>query len=192
MGHPARAATLILTSVVLVACADASRPTGPTATPSLARQSGEDHERQVAMMDACDPTTFDAAVGPGTCVRNGGVTFQQFIAQLQTHGSVGAWHFAPPDLEVEVGATLVAVNRGGEVHTFTEVEHFGGGIVPSLNALSGDPVPVAECLALESDDFVPPGGTDRDDVDEPGTELYQCCIHPWMRTVVHAHAHHGA
>jgi hypothetical protein len=21
-------------------------------------------------------------------------------------------------------------------------------------------------------------------VDEPGTELYQCCIHPWMRAVV--------
>jgi hypothetical protein len=71
------------------------------------------------------------------------------------------------------------------VHTFTEVEHFGGGIVPQLNALSGNPAPAAECLQLKPDDFVPAGGTHRDDVTEMGTELYQCCIHPWMRTVVH-------
>jgi hypothetical protein len=72
------------------------------------------------------------------------------------------------------------------VHTFTEVEAFGGGFVPELNALSGNPVPAPECLALDPDDFVPPGGTYSDEVEEPGTERYQCCIHPWMRATVSA------
>jgi hypothetical protein len=34
--------------------------------------------------------------------------------------------------------------------------------------------------------FVPPGGTYTDEVEEEGSELYQCCIHPWMRTVMTA------
>jgi len=50
-------------------------------------------------------------------------------------------------------------------------------------------VPAPECLALQPDDFIAPGGTDRDDtITAPGTTLYECCIHPWMRTVVHAHS----
>jgi len=47
-------------------------------------------------------------------------------------------------------------------------------------------VPAPECLALTPDDFVPPGGTHREVVDEAGTELYECCLHPWMRAVVTA------
>jgi hypothetical protein len=81
---------------------------------------------------------------------------------------------------------LLAVNRGGEEHTFTEVEAFGGGIVPDLNVLAGVPDPAPECLAVTPTDMVPPGGSTTDDVEEEGTELYQCCIHPWMRTVVTA------
>jgi hypothetical protein len=69
---------------------------------------------------------------------------------------------------VKVGQTLLAANRGGEVHTFTEVEKFGGGIVPDLNALSGNPTPAPECLTLAPDDFVPPGGTYTDEIDEKG------------------------
>ena len=73
------------------------------------------------------------------------------------------------------------------MHTFTEVAHFGGGIVPLLNQLSGNTVPAAECLNLEPDDFVAPGATyaEEEPLDEEGTEHYQCCIHPWMRTEVH-------
>jgi hypothetical protein len=75
------------------------------------------------------------------------------------------------------------------VHTLTEVEEFGGGIVPLLNQLSGNNQVAPQCIALEADDFIPPGGFDADDeVEEAGTELYQCCIHPWMRTVVHGKA----
>lgn len=72
----------------------------------------------------------------------------------------------------------------GEVHTFTEVDHFGGGMVPLLNTLSGNPTPAPECLALAPTDFVPPGGTFTVNEDDAGVEHYQCCIHPWMRTTV--------
>ncbi len=75
------------------------------------------------------------------------------------------------------------------MHTFTKVAQFGGGIVPVLNQLSGNLVPAPECVALQPDDFVAPGAADRDDIiSAPGTTLYECCIHPWMRTVVHAHS----
>ena len=96
------------------------------------------------MMDACDPDTFNApppaGIGPGTCVRSGGVQFATFLEQLGKHGTIGAWHFAPPDTSAAIGQVFVAMNRGGETHTFTEVETFGGGIVPPLNALSHNPV----------------------------------------------------
>jgi plastocyanin len=137
------------------------------------------------MTDACDPATFNAAVGEGTCVRSGGVQFADFLAQLAAHHFVGAWHFAPPDTTARVGQTLVAVNRGGEVHTFTEVEEFGGGLVPDLNKLAGVPTVAPECAALDDDDFVAPGATYRDEpIEHAGNEKYQCCIHPWMRLEV--------
>ena len=132
-------------------------------------------------MDACDPTSFNAVLGAGTCARQGGVSFDVFIAQLTKHQFVGAWHFAPGVVNMQIGQTLVARNNGGEVHTFTEVENFGGGSVPVLNQLSGNPDPAPECLALTASDSIPPGGTTSDVEDESGTELYQCCIHPWMR-----------
>ena len=92
-----------------------------------------------------------------------------------------AWRFTPLNAHLRVGDEFVAVNRGGEAHTFTEVEEFGGGIVPDLNQLAGTPTPAPECLQLTGSDFVPPGGTARDEASEAGTEKYQCCIHPWMR-----------
>jgi plastocyanin len=173
---------LVAAPFLLVACGDAAPPTEPAA----ARLAKGRDTRLVQMMDACDPQTFNAALGPGTCVRSGGVRFDRFLRLLGAHQKVGAWHFAPPKVNARVGQTLLAVNRGGEVHTFTEVEEFGGGIVPELNELSGNPTPAPECLALSGADFVPPGGTFADEVEEPGTELYECCIHPWMRTVVRA------
>ena len=143
--------------------------------------AGARMERMVTMHDACDGASFNAMFGPGTCLRNGGVSFDEFIAQLMKHQSVGAWHFGPPRTVARVGDTFVAVNRGGEVHTFTEVDEFGGGIIPALNALSGTPDIAPACAALEDDDFVPPGATYRETVDEAGTVRFQCCIHPWMR-----------
>jgi hypothetical protein len=46
----------------------------PTAGASAASTT-----RQVLMLDDCDPATFNAAIGPGTCVKDGGTTFSEFI-----------------------------------------------------------------------------------------------------------------
>ena len=181
--RPLRPPTVLVAAAFLfVACGnDTSPPTAPAASLAVKAKA-----KQIQMMDACDPETFNAAVGAGTCVRNGGVQFARFLRQLGRHQSVGAWHFAPATVHTRVGQTLLAVNHGGEVHTFTEVEEFGGGIIPDLNVLAGTPVPAPECLALTGPDFVPPGGSFTDEVEEPGVELYECCIHPWMRAVVTA------
>jgi plastocyanin len=187
----AYAAAFTILPYLVIGCSDASRPTA-LSTPSRSvanatagvNASGSQH--LVNMSDACDPATFNAAAGPGTCVRQGGVTFAHFIDELTRNQSAGAWHFAPSTATASVGQTFLAVNRGGEVHTFTHVAAFGGGIIPPLNALSGNPVPAPECLALEPDDFVAPGNTYQEQIEGSGTQLFQCCIHPWMRMTVRA------
>src|SRR5262245_5660673 len=145
-----------LAPVFILGCGDsATQPVGPSATPSVTSTFKEDgvsaalaggrmtpfanvgNARTITLFDACDPETFNAELGAGTCMRNGGVRFENFIEQLTRHHSVGAWHFAPPQARLDVGDVLVAENHGGETHTFTEVEEFGGGIVPLLNQLSG-------------------------------------------------------
>jgi plastocyanin len=182
---------LVSVAALQAACTDSGTVTRPSPTAAAdARASAEaGGVRRHEMHDASAPMSFNAVLGAGTCTRSGGMKFDRFIAQLTKHGSVGAWRFAPSELDARVGQTLMAINRGGEVHTFTEVEEFGGGIVPMLNQLSGNTAVAPECLALEADDFIPPGGNDADDtVEEVGTEMYQCCIHPWMRTIVHGKA----
>jgi hypothetical protein len=161
-----------------------SRPLAAGGQPSL--------DVRVNMQDACDGDTFNAALGAGTCVRNGGLQFDRFIDQLTKLGFVGPWHFAPNVANARTGERFFVVNHGGEVHTFTEVEEFGGGIVHDLNVLAHVPTVAPECLALDPDDFVAPGATYVEDIEEEGDEKYQCCIHPWMRLVAHvteAHEH---
>jgi len=204
MRVPILAATIGL--MVVMGCGDSSRPTQPsTGSTSVTSGSGDKPgagekpgapagaslpARQILMMDACDPTTFDANVEPGTCVgRHGGVKFDQFIAELTLTQKAGAWHFAPPNTTAREGQTLLATNNGGEVHTFTRVSQFGGGLVPDLNRLSGNLQVATECTQLDDDDFVPPGGTYEEEVGSEDTQLFECCIHPWMRTVVHTHDH---
>jgi hypothetical protein len=155
------------------------QPANPS---SVTTQSQQD--RNVNMMDGCDPATFNAVVGPGTCSRSGGMTFQLFIDALTRLGFVGAWHFSPNTTNVRVGH--VAVNRGGEVHAFTEVAQFGGGIVPNLNQLAHVPEVAPECENVDPGDFVAPGGEYSETVDNSGTVKFQCCIHPWMRLEAHA------
>jgi plastocyanin len=184
---------------LMVACSGKGTPVSPTANAAvpLASSAGvtsaistvaprvsEAQSLQdvlVNMQDACDPETFNATLGPDTCVGSGGVQFNQFIGELTRLGFVGPWHFSPPTSNVQVGQSFVALNKGGEVHTFTEVAQFGGGIVPSLNQLAHVPTVAPECTALEADDFVAPGTTYREDVEHAGTLKFQCCIHPWMR-----------
>ena len=139
----------------------------------------------IGMFDNCDPETFNANIRPGACVRNGGMKFDQFIALLTQLGFVGPWHFSRPVANAKVGQTLLVANHGGEGHTFTEVEEFGGGFVQQLNDLSGNPAPAPECLNLPQGAIVAPGQVFTETTDESGDEKYQCCIHPWMRLNLH-------
>jgi hypothetical protein len=138
----------------------------------------------IELLDKCDPATFNAAVGPGTCMSNHpGIKFDDFINQLIANQNAPAWRNAPMNFNAALGTPLLAINRGGEVHTFTRVAAFGGGVVPVLNAILGL-TPRPECLAAGPDEFLLPGGTDAETITTPGTALYQCCIHPWMKTTI--------
>jgi len=142
------------------------------------------NNKVIDINDQCDPETFNAAVGAGTCVSShAGVQFDNFIRELSKTQKDGAWNFAPGEVRLRDGETFQAQNVGGEDHTFTEVEEFGGGIVPPLNILSGNPVPAPECLDPNLE-FVHPGDVTTPEDEEPGVHHYQCCIHPWMRVDV--------
>jgi plastocyanin len=173
---------LLVITALLTACS-ADSPTAPTVAAVALGQASV--IRTVQMMDRCDPGTFNAVIGAGTCTRqDGGITFDQFISQLTRMHDAPTWRFAPANVVLSEGDVLTAVNVGGEAHTFTEVEEFGGGIVPILNQLTGNTTVAPECTALTGADFVPPGGSTSETVGEPGIERYMCCIHPWMRAVV--------
>lgn len=142
----------------------------------------------VDIFDACDPLTFNSAVGTEPCTGQaavGVITFEQFEAELLANKSVGAWRFDPSSLAISAGGTVTATNLGGETHTFTEVAHFGGGTVPALNQASGNPVEVPECAALpDSARIAPEAAFTTAHLIGAGPHLFQCCIHPWMRATV--------
>src|SRR3954466_2727394 len=139
----------------------------------------------VSIQDQCDPASFNAALGAGTCTRQGNTTFAQFNTELNATQQVAAWRFVPANLTIHVGQRLTETNDGGEMHTFTEVAQFGGGIVPSLNQASGNPVEAPECQQLAQGDLLASGTTHTGDVETAATtDKYQCCIHPWMRATV--------
>jgi hypothetical protein len=158
----------------------------------------------ILMRDACDPVTFNAAVGPGTCVAgdHGTTPFGLFIEELTQDRIAGAWRFNPlldasagnfklVTLNLTAGQQTVIQNLGGETHTFTRVKEFGGGNVPPLNALSGNPVPAPECsLAASNTNFILGAGTSQAGPTAGNSALpeevtkWECCIHPWMRMTV--------
>jgi hypothetical protein len=180
-------------TIGLAACSDASMPTKPGITsPTTLRadRSSHEHTMTVKMLDECDPATFNAALNdPNGCVRNGGIKFDQFISLLTRLQTVPSWRFSPGNVNLRVGDILAATNVGGEAHTFTEVEEFGGGAIGFLNNLAGTPKVAPECVAMPLGALViPPGATRSEVTDEAGDEKYQCCIHPWMRAVVHISA----
>ena len=155
-------------------------------------------DKKVRLLDDCDPVTFNQVLGDGACVGNGHTTFDQFIAELAATQDAHKWRNQPSQMLLNVGRPTLIENTGGEVHTFTEVAEFGGGFVDQLNGISGNPIPSPECLNFAAITLILPGQS----VDGPvagtselpvGSHKFQCCIHPWMRTVVEVqdpHAHH--
>jgi hypothetical protein len=173
--------------------------------------------KTITMRDACDPDSFNAAVGPGTCIpgHHGNTLFTDFIGELQSDQNAGGWRFNPMlnategnfrlvRLDLKDGDQTTIQNAGGETHTFTRVRRFGGGFVSPLNALTGNPDPAPECAQVLPDGtLVPQPESDTNQVVEAGktesgptagsSELprgvsrWECCIHPWMRMVVVVH-----
>jgi plastocyanin len=135
----------------------------------------------VTLVDACDPKTFPDNLCKGV---GGGITFQNFIDELTRRHTVAAWHMAPGEFTIKAGDVLAAVNQGGEQHTFTEVKEFGGGVVQLLNDAGGFGAPIPECNE-QTIERLDPGERSEEVENDEGVEKYQCCIHPWMRTIVH-------
>jgi hypothetical protein len=191
MRHHLLSSVLSVSSIsLLVASCDApTRVAEPTRLAASSTSLSDVHpSHPIELLDQCDPTTFNAAIGPGTCMStHPGIKFDAFINQLIANQSAPAWRNSPSNFTAALGTQLIAINRGGEVHTFTRVAKFGGSIVPLLNPILGNIPPAPECLDAavnHPEEFLPPGGTDAEAVTTPGTALYQCCIHPWMQTTI--------
>ncbi len=151
---------------------------------------------QVVALDECDPKTFNLPGngGPGFCknVALGytglgyATTFSKLFTEAASLSPDPKWDFEPDNLTVKEGTPIIAVNQGGETHTFTEVANFGGGFVPPLNggenaapecALGYSDVAVARTRILQGSQLQVTGLS-------KGVHYFQCCIHPWMRTTV--------
>jgi plastocyanin len=160
--------------------------------------AGTDSEygkREVVLRDDCDPRD-PGWIPTGGCNRSEGdvnlAEFNSLRLSPLAPSVIGhpAWWFDPTYLKVEDGKRLKISNEGGRTHTFTEVANFGGGRVPPLNASQpGIPplTPAPECVAAGVVD-IPGGGKDVVDGLTPGNHRFQCCIHPWMRTLVKVEA----
>ena len=141
--------------------------------------------RQVIMLDNCDGPSFNAALGAGACERSGGLTFGALIERLAAHRPPASWRNSPGQLRLPAGASIDAVNKGGEFHTFTKVAAFGGGCVDEINALLGlSPIPECADPSLFGTTGAAPGASVNTGALAAGTHRFECLIHPWMRTTV--------
>ena len=146
---------------------------------------------QIVALDECDPATFNAAaaVGPDFCknVALGfATTFNELFAEAAAGHPDPGWDFEPDRVTIRKGTPLVVVNQGGEPHTFTEVEKFGGGFIPPLN---GGEATARECAGGFKDVAVArtrilQGSHLQVTGLSKGEHLFECCIHPWMRVTV--------
>jgi hypothetical protein len=142
--------------------------------------------KRFEVTDDCDRA--DATFPPPGCIAGDGqVTNAEFGAALPFgHPS---WRIEPPYVQERRQDEIRVRNTGGRPHTFTEVQRFGNGYVPPLNIPGaftapecatgpGVPSPAATATLLQ------PGEELRVEDLRPGTHNFQCCIHPWMRSVV--------
>jgi plastocyanin len=145
---------------------------------------------QIVALDECDPKTFNDALGPDFCHN---VTLGKFTVLLDLFKEAKAgtpdpnWDFEPDTLRIKKGTPIVVTDQGGEPHTFTEVERFGGGFIPDLNGPGEDTV--RECqggfanLGVARTRILQ-GSQQQITGLGKGEHLFQCCIHPWMRVKV--------
>ena len=152
---------------------------------------------QVVALDECDPATFNLPgnAGPDFCknVALGytklgyATTFSKLFEEAASRHPDKKWDFEPDTLTVDEGTPIIAVDQGGEPHTFTEVAQFGGGFIPQLNGPNETAIPecamgfsrveVARTRILQGSQLQVTGLS-------KGVHRFQCCIHPWMRTTV--------
>ncbi len=171
---------------------------GTIAIPGSADAHGS-HSRRVRLLDNCDPATFNAKFGPGVCIPHGNgrtTTLNEFLEELNpVDFGHHKWLNKPDELDLNVGDSISVVVRGGEAHTFTEVDEFGAGCFPDLNiplGLTGPAPSPDECFGpggIFATSLVPANGqgtllVEAKDLPEGTTHLFMCEIHPWMRTVV--------
>ena len=160
-----------------------------------AKSDGEDHNRKIAIRDACDPSDPTWAPTGGCLQKRGDVTNAEFGAYLRSPLTIPAngalighpaWRMEPAYASFESGKSLRIENTGGRAHTFTEVRVFGGGRVPPLNI---GLAPAPECATAVN---VPPSGSAEIPQLSDGIHNFECCIHPWMRASVRVTSGRGA
>jgi plastocyanin len=144
---------------------------------------------QVVVLDECDPTTFNAVLGPDFCKNvaiGASTTFNDLFAKAAAGTPDPNWDFEPDSLTIKEGTALSVVDQGGEPHTFTEVENFGGGFIPGLN--NGEAT-VPECsggfskVSVARTRILQGSQIQVADLSK-GEHKFECCIHPWMRMTV--------
>jgi hypothetical protein len=143
--------------------------------------SGHGREVKILVLDDCDADDQGWAPTGGCTLRSGDVT----LAEFQSHGFFGhpAWRFESSYEKVRQGDEIIVRNKGGRRHTFTEVAKFGNGVVPPLNIPGQATVPECGDPANLPNDL-PAGTALKLKADDPGTHLFQCCFHPWMRAAI--------
>jgi hypothetical protein len=193
-----KGASLVFTLVVLAGATYAVASRADERVAAELNAAGADVAQAVAQivaLDECDPTSFNAVLGEGGggfChnVALAALGFATKLEDLFAKAAAGSpdpgWDFEPDRSTIRKGTLLSVVNQGGEPHTFTEVKHFGGGFVAGLN--HGEAV-VPECdggfanVAVARTRIIQGSRLDVPNLPK-GKHMFQCCIHPWMRTEV--------
>ena len=178
---------LVLNAIVILGL-------GALAIPATAdAKGGGGHVRNLRLQDRCDPASFNAAIpsapgAPPTCSEHSGqlITFADFLAKLNpVDFGHPKWNNHPDELDLKKGDSISATVRGGEFHTFTEVDAYGPGCVPFINeALGLAGPPASDCAAILVSGTAPGAPPVVVSGLAPGTHLFMCLIHPWMRTEV--------
>jgi len=153
----------------------------------VGRAQVESNDKNVAVLDDCDPTdpTWAAVGGCNILPTRGDVTRSEFATLLVSPLSLAvvghpSWRNEPSYLTVKAGDKIRVMNKGGRGHTFTEVANFGGGFAPPLNI---GLTPAPECTPAGTVPL-PPGAVKELTGLAPGMHRFQCCIHPWMRATI--------